>query len=720
MHVRLLFPAATDPRAPHLAIPSLAAHLRAAGIRTTVTDLDLECLEWVLEPARLGAAAERAARRLTAPGDGGGDRAALRRLVDWGPALVDAAPRALAALRDPDAFFDPDRHHEARSVLNTALELVSAAHGALRYGISSAAYDVDGCDASRLDDLVRVTADPALDLFDEYHREHLLPALERDPADVVGVSILNRQQILPGLRLARLLKERGWFVVLGGTVYAKFPDELRARPAFFDVFCDAVVPYEGETALTELTALVAGGGRPDRLDAVPNLVWADGQGTVHANATHLEDVAALPTPDFTGLPLERYLAPWPVLPILTGKGCYFNRCKFCDIPAINRISPRPYRVRPATRVADDVAALQARFGARHFVVTDEALSPRYLLELADALADRPEVDARFVGYARLEPGFTPRVYDRLHRMGVRKLFFGLESGSQAVLDHMDKGLRLGAARRALRDCAAAGIAAHVFTIVGFPEETEAQARETVQFLLDEADTLAHPAHTFDVHRFGLDLRTAYFDGAAGYGVAIDEPADGRDFPISVVRWRNTRGLDEGDVERLLAEFAVRLRERYAGVRRYPAQQWPGFEEYAVLYGDAYGDRAFPWRMALPDAGDPQRYRLMWAQAVRFEPGEADEIAVHTPETTEVVRLAALGALAEACGPAPVDELLDRLAARVPHRPEDGPALRAELRAVVDSLLGSRALWLRPADATGTASGAAAAGGASDTVAAGVP
>jgi hypothetical protein len=301
-----------------------------------------------------------------------------------------------------------------------------------------------------------------------------------------------------------------------------------------------------------------------------------------------------------------------------------------------------------------------------------------------------------VGYARLEPGFTPRVYERLRRMGVRKLFFGLESGSQAVLDHMDKGLRLGAARRALRDCAAAGIAAHVFTIVGFPEETEAQARETVQFLLDEAGTLAHPAHTFDVHRFGLDLRTDYHDRAADYGVAIDEVAErGRDFPISVVRWRNVHGLGADDVDRLLAEFAALLRARYQGTRRYPAQQWPGFEEYAVLYGDVYEDRPFPWRMALPAPGDPQPYRLMWARAVRFEPADGDEVTVHTADAVERVRLAALGALAEACGPAPVDHLLDELAGRVPHRSEDGPALRADLRTVVDQLLAARALWLRP-------------------------
>ena len=329
------------------------------------------------------------------------------------------------------------------------------------------------------------------------------------------------------------------------------------------------------------------------------------------------------------------------------------------------------------------------------MITDEALSPRYLLELADALAARPDVDARFVGYARLEPGFKPRVYERLHEMGLRKLFFGLESGSQAVLDHMDKGLRLDSARRALRECADAGIAAHVFTIVGFPEETEAQAEETVQFLLDEADTMAHPAHTFDVHRFGLDLRTAYYEQAVSVGVAIDAAEErGRDFPISVEHWRNSRGVSSDDVGRLLETFSARLRERYLGVRRYPDQQWPGFEEYAVLYGDVFEHQPFPWRMALPDDGDPQPYHLVWASALRFET-VGDSVVVHTPGGTELVRGAALAVLANACRPAPVDELLSELADRVPHQPEDRAALVTDLRTVIDQLLATRALWLRP-------------------------
>src|SRR5438067_405829 len=57
MHVALLFPPATDPRSPHLALPSLAAALRAAGVRVSLHDLDLEGLLSVLQPENLAEAA---------------------------------------------------------------------------------------------------------------------------------------------------------------------------------------------------------------------------------------------------------------------------------------------------------------------------------------------------------------------------------------------------------------------------------------------------------------------------------------------------------------------------------------------------------------------------------------------------------------------------------------------------------------------------------------
>jgi radical SAM superfamily enzyme YgiQ (UPF0313 family) len=475
---------------------------------------------------------------------------------------------------------------------------------------------VAGCDPQVLADLFRVTGDRSANVFAEHWEDDVFPALDRDRPDLVGITITNRQQILPGLMLARGLRERGHFVVLGGTVFTKFADTLARRPAFFRAFADGVVVYEGETALLELLRQLDGLGH---FDKVPNYLYRDGD-AVRVTPTHLENVDELPTPDFEGLPLREYLAPAPVLPILTGKGCYFNRCKFCDIPYINHISPKAYRVRSPERIVGDVRTLARRFGASHFVITDEALSPRLLGELADAFAAHPGERHHFTGYARLESGFTPELCARLARMGMRKVFFGLESAAQRTLDHMDKGTKVADAPRILRNFRDAGIGFHTFSIIGFPEEDEASARETFRFFADHRDVIDQPGNSFDVHPFGLELRTRYFEEAAALGARIRPEALAKDFVIGVGArdWENTRGLGAGRVAELLGgEFYPALRAIYRRFHNCPVHLWPAFEEYAVLYAAHYADRLFRARTCLPGP-DEGPFRVRWSPAALVE------------------------------------------------------------------------------------------------------
>jgi radical SAM superfamily enzyme YgiQ (UPF0313 family)/L-ascorbate metabolism protein UlaG (beta-lactamase superfamily) len=702
MHVALLFPPVTDPRAPHLAIPSLAASLRRDGIRTTIRDLNIEGLLWLLEPAQLARAAEACRARLAKAG-ATDEYDRIRQILARASYVVEHATAAAVTLRERETFYDPDRHHEARGTVRHALALISAASGRVRYDISNPLYEVEGVDRSVLRDLVDVTADPHANLFHQLWEDHLLRDLEADRPDLVGVSILNGQQIIPGLTLCRRLRERGHEVVIGGTVFAKFVEVLLRRPEFFRLFCTGLIPYEGEAALRALVSQIA---QPDKWLDVPNFIHLDASGAPVIGPTHVESVDTLPTPDFDGLPLDQYLAPAPVLPILTGKGCYFNRCKFCDIPYINKISGKAYRIRSAERIADDIATLHRRHDARHFVITDEALSPKLLLQLADAIAaraDLADVRPRFVGYARLERGFTPEVCRRLHEMGIRKLFFGLESGSQETLDHMDKGVRIEDARGVLQSCKDAGIAVHVFSIIGFPQESEASARATLAFFLNNADLLAHPRNSFDIHYFGLDLRTEYYENATAYRTLIDESAlRRRDFPISVNQWTNSEGLGEADVKRLLAEFDKILREVFRGTRIYPQQHWPGFEEYAILYGTRYEAQPFLYRTALPPGGAGDRFRLQWAESVRFGPSLDGSQTVWGIGGSLTLGSAAVAALTSLPSTRSVDDLIEELIARIPHTPEQRSDLVSEMREVIDALLAERLLWYRPEPAPGEA------------------
>ena len=292
MRVALLFPPGTDPRSPHLAFPYLAAVLRGAGVTTDMYDLDIDGVVGLLEPELIEAAG-RKVRDLGVSGDA--------RLAHLASVLPERAPLALEVFRDPAQFYDPNRFNAARETIYDCLDLHSVATGGVGYNISPIRFDVDGVDQQKLDDLIRVTADDRVNLWAHLWERDVYGRLEDPRPDLVGITITNRQQVVPGLILARRLRERGHFVVLGGTVYTKFVRELSQRPAFLEHFADAIVVYEGETALLELVHQVANGRD---FSKVPNLLWLEG-GRVRVGPTHLEDVAALPTPDFEGLPLAR-------------------------------------------------------------------------------------------------------------------------------------------------------------------------------------------------------------------------------------------------------------------------------------------------------------------------------------------------------------------------------------------------------------------------------
>src|SRR6266849_7882327 len=118
MHATLLFSPGTDPRSPHLALPSLAAFLRGAGVRTTQRDVDLEGFLSLIEPTHLAEAAAACRQRFDLAADP--ERAGLRALLDESDAIVEHIGAAPAQLRDPVAFYNPFAHHAARQWIRSA------------------------------------------------------------------------------------------------------------------------------------------------------------------------------------------------------------------------------------------------------------------------------------------------------------------------------------------------------------------------------------------------------------------------------------------------------------------------------------------------------------------------------------------------------------------------------------------------------------------------
>jgi len=175
------------------------------------------------------------------------------------------------------------------------------------------------------------------------------------------------------------------------------------------------------------------------------------------------------------------LAPGAILPYNASTGCYWNRCLFCP----EREEGNPYRPISIDRVFRDLNSLikKKKSALVHFL--DNAMPPAVLKKRADQPLGVP-----WYGFAR----FTDHLRDldfcvALRKSGCVLLQLGLESGDQGVLDGLEKGIDLGAASLILKNLKKAGVATYVYLLFGTPQETETEARRTLEFTARHCDQI---------------------------------------------------------------------------------------------------------------------------------------------------------------------------------------------------------------------------------------
>lgn len=582
MKMLILFPPVCDPRGPHLAPACLAAALRKAGHEVEIWDLDLELLLHLCRPGNLQRSLKKAEEKMAAI-----DRKGVKGYEDasYWHALFELCrssqdiPRetsdAITVLRGRE-FYNRDRFKWARRKINEALRLVTLPiHPQMSMRIDNPAFETP-YRSDRCSEILDAVRDDDVNLFGPLCREHVLPRVDACRPDAIGISILNYQQIIPGLTLAYQLRQAGRPVFIGGTVFVKLIDALQQEPAFFTL-CDGVIAYEGETALLKLLKTIE--GACDKED-VPNLVYPS-DGTVRINAPFLvENVNELPTPDFDGLPLTNYLAPRVVLPYNLGKGCYWGKCSFCDIPYSNMIADNGYRVKSVRLIVDQLEELSLTYKTPYFQFTDESCHPELLAGIATELLKR-KLEVRYICYGRFERGFTEELCRHIYRSGCRKILFGLESGCQKRLDAINKGISVRQAEIILKHCTAAGIHFRVFAMIGLPHETVEEAYETFNFFRRNSHLFVSPFNHFEFSPFHLDRHSCLGREPERYGLQLQAV---KEEPFSLGGWpfRTETGMDSRMVKRVYRNIVGELHQLLRGDEKYS-----GWEEYSLLTIDHY-------------------------------------------------------------------------------------------------------------------------------------
>jgi anaerobic magnesium-protoporphyrin IX monomethyl ester cyclase len=275
------------------------------------------------------------------------------------------------------------------------------------------------------------------------------------------------------LAMTTQAKAAGSCVIVSGSDASDRPE------AYLEAGADAVIVGEGELSLAEaLDALEAGRA----LDGVAGLALPDGRGGVRRTPPRafIRDLDALPRPAWDLVDVERYRAAWRArhghfsMNLVTTRGCPYH-CNWCAKP----IYGQRYAVRSPESVADEVAWLRRCYAPDHLDFADDifGLAPGWLPRFARALAER-EARTPFKCLSRADLLGGPAV-EALRAAGCRTVWIGAESGSQRVLDAMEKGTTLEEIRGAARRLHAAGIEVGFFLQFGYPGETRADVEATL-------------------------------------------------------------------------------------------------------------------------------------------------------------------------------------------------------------------------------------------------
>lgn len=583
MKVMLIFPPDWYPSEPYLSLPTLTAFLRSAGHEVIQKDVNLEMYDWFFS----GDFLRRVLRKVPQQLDRLKKLSRVRELddheVELQMALCDCTRSRIAELTEKaetakqivrtSDFYDAEKLEWAVNVFREVTATISLVYAPARICMPPMETDLS-YKLFMSSEVLDAVHDTQVNVYRDVFEHLVRPAIAAERPDVIGISIVLRQQLFSSMTFCALIKEHfpEIHVTIGGNTVTRLRDVLPDTPNLFALFDSAVV-YEGETAFLQLIEAV---GASRDLAPIPNLLYRDDSGIHTSSSTSSENMAELPPPDFDGLPLEKYFVPEPILPYLATRGCYWGRCEFCDH---GEGYTAGYRTKKVDEIIKEIRFLKDRYQVRHFHFTDESYPPALFRKLTRKLVET-QMNISWETHIRFEKSLLDEaVWKDAADSGCKFLHMGYESGSERVLQLMDKATTTDVIRRSLELSSNAGVWNHVMGFFGFPGETYEDAKFSIQFLEDNKEHV----HSIGFGTFDLSKHTPVAKNHEKFGVTYYKNPEW-DFALDYY-YTVREGLSIEDAERVFEEFE---RNHYAGwdLKIY-------IREYVYLYVAHFGTNKLP-------------------------------------------------------------------------------------------------------------------------------
>jgi len=318
--------------------------------------------------------------------------------------------------------------------------------------------------------------------------EAIGPALDRETPDVVVVyddsfnyltkmCLSNMQEA--AFEMIRVAKQRGCRVVVSSS------DASDHRERYLQQGADAVILGEGEITLAELVE--AWDTNEDDLSEIDGLAYlSDGGLRESARRRTVRDTDQLPRPAWDLIDLSPYERAWREqrgywsLNMVSSRGCPYS-CSWCAKP----IWGSQYVVHSPERVVQDLGFLRRHHDFEHVWFCDDifGLRPEWMRRFADAMEENG-LQLRYTIQARVDSVLRDNVAADLARSGLETAWIGAESGSQSIVDAMNKGVTIEQVYEAVRLLKSHGVRVAMFLQFGYLGETREDIDKTIRMVLD--------------------------------------------------------------------------------------------------------------------------------------------------------------------------------------------------------------------------------------------
>jgi len=280
-------------------------------------------------------------------------------------------------------------------------------------------------------------------------------------------------------RMCRIAKKKGCVVMVSSS------DSTDHYEQYLNEGADFILLGEAELSLLELSNCI--GSTEPNYNSIQGIAYKDGDAVVKtARRTVMKDLDSLPMPAWDLIDFQPYKYMWQKssgyfsLNIATTRGCPF-KCNWCAKP----IYGNRYHSRSVENVVNELQYLKQQVGFDHIWFCDDifGLKPGWVNEFAQRVQEK-NIPFRFKIQARADLLLQENYIKALALAGCENVWMGAESGSQKILDAMDKGITTEQIRTATHLLKKNGIHPSFFIQFGYLGETKKDIRQTIQMIND--------------------------------------------------------------------------------------------------------------------------------------------------------------------------------------------------------------------------------------------